>query len=364
MSFKDTLPSGVLDLIPYQAGKTIEQISREVGVEVNVKLSSNENPLGSSPKALEVLCNPKNYQPNYYPDASAVLLRQAIAKRLNLHEDLIICGNGSNDLLEISATLALRPGKKAVYSEHGFVVYKLATHARGAQSIVVPAKNFGHDLEAFAIACQDKDVGIVFIANPNNPTGTYQEMSNIKSFISKVSNDILIVIDEAYQEYAEDGIGESLDLINNFDNVLITRTFSKIHGLAGLRIGYGIASAELLALLNRVRQPFNANAAAQAAATAAINDQEFINKSIKVNDNGMLELMTGLSNLGYVTIPSQGNFLSFNCDNGTEMFNTLLKGGVIVRQIDEYNLPNWLRVTVGDSQQNQQFLTALPKRST
>ena len=364
MSIVKKLASGIMDLVPYRAGKTIAQIGQEIGIDVNVKLSANENPLGTSPKALEALSSPARMMPSLYPDSGAVSLRAAISDKLGINAELITCGNGSNDMLELAATLTLRPGRKAVYSEHGFVVYRLATLARGAEPVVVPARKYGHDLDAMAEASSDPDVGVVYVANPNNPTGTWHEPDRIARFVAKIPEDVLVVLDEAYLEYVEQMPGENLKLVELHDNLLITRTFSKIHGLAGLRIGYGIAGAELSSLLNRVRQPFNANASAQLAAAAALSDDSFVERSIKANEDGLLQLQAGLANLGYVTIPTHANFICFVCDDGSEVFKALLQGGVITRQIDEYGLPNWIRTTIGTHEQNRQLLDALPARKT
>ncbi|MBF2734757.1 MAG: histidinol-phosphate transaminase [Betaproteobacteria bacterium AqS2] len=357
------VPPSVLKLQPYQAGKTVEQIGREIGVEVTVKLSSNENPLGSSPAALRALAAPQDYAPHLYPDAAAVALRAAIAKKLNLEPEQVICGNGSNDILEMAATLTLRPGSKAVYAQHSFVVYRLATFARGAEAIEVPAANFGHDLDAMAEACQQDGVRIVYVANPNNPTGSWHEPEAVAAFVAKIPEDVLVVLDEAYHEYVEDGPGPTLALLAKHPNLLISRTFSKIHGLAGLRIGYGLAQPGLLALLNRVRQPFNANSAAQAAAAAALADDDFIARSKDANRAGMTQLQEGLAAKGYPTIPSCGNFICFASGDGAAMFMTLLRGGVVIRNIDEYGLANWLRATVGTEENNAQLLAALPART-
>lgn len=350
-------------LVPYKAGKTVEQICADLGIEAAVKLSSNENPLGCSDAATKALADPGSYSPHLYPDAGTVALRRAIGESLGIDPDSVVCGNGSNDILELAATLALRPGRKSVYSEHAFVVYHLATHARGATPVVVPAKNFGHDLDAMAEACADPDVGVVFVANPNNPTGTWHEPDDVARFIAKVPASVLVVLDEAYHEYAEDGPGPTLGLVGRHDNLVVTRTFSKIHGLAGLRIGYGISCGETADLFNRVRQPFNANSAAQAAAVAALSDAGFVERSRQTNEDGMRQLLEGFAQLGYVTLSSQANFVAFESGDSKATFDALLRGGVIVRQIDEYGMAGWLRATVGTAGQNDLLLSALPKRN-
>ena len=361
--FTNTLAPGVLDLVPYKAGKTIEQICQEKGIDATIKLSSNENPLGTSPKAMATLSAPKDYSPHLYPDAGAVDLRGAIGESLGIDPSMVVCGNGSNEVLEMAATLALRPGRKAVYSQHAFIVYHLATYARGATPVVVPASNFGHDLGLMAEACQDEGVGAVFVANPNNPTGSWHGFEVIKHFVEQVPRRVLVVLDEAYHEYVDKGAGETLGLLEKHDNLVITRTFSKIHGLAGLRLGYGIAGETIMALFNRVRQPFNANSAGQLAAIASLRDLEFLKLSRKTNEEGKKQLMEGFAALGYPTMFSQANFVPFYSGDSQKTNDTLLEGGVITRQIDEYGLEGWLRATVGTKEQNETLLKALPKRN-
>lgn len=358
MKLTDCILPEVLQLQPYQAGKTVAQMCGPDVVDPR-KLSSNENPLGASNKALVALSDPANYTPHLYPDASAVELRGDIGKHLAINPDLITCGNGSNEVLEMLATLLLRPGKKAVFSEHGFIVYKLATLARGATAIEVPAQNFGHDLDAMATACKQDEVAIVFVANPNNPTGTWHEPARIYQFLQQVPPHVLAVLDEAYLEYAEDGRGASLDWIEEFENLVVTRTFSKIYGLAGLRIGYGIANPEITGLCNRIRQPFNANMAAQAAARAALLDQEFVALAQATNAAGLLQLQAGFAKLNMVTLPSQANFIAFNPRDPDTTYQALLDAGIVVRQIAEYGLPGWLRTTIGTASDNDRLLAAL-----
>ncbi len=353
----------IFDIAPYQGGKTVSQMFSGQQIAEPVKLSSNENPLGCGKLAKQALADPSNHNPSMYPDGAAVQLRETIAAHLNISADMIVCGNGSNDILELCATLTLSPGRKSVFSQYAFVVYKLVTLGRGASGIEVPAKNFGNDLDAIADACCQPDVSIVFIANPNNPTGSWHPPEQIISFIHKIPRDVLIVIDEAYQEYTEDEPDLLLGLLDDFSNLIITRSFSKLHGLAGLRIGYGISKMEIPSLLNRIRQPFNANYLAQTAAIAALGDTDFITRSRQNNANGMVQLTAGLANLGYVTIPSQANFIAFYSDDAQQTYKTLLKAGIIVRQIDEYDLPNWLRATIGTPTQNERLLNALSART-
>ncbi len=358
--FVDRVVPTLADLQPYAAGKTIAQICRERGIAAAIKLSSNENPLGCGAAALAALADPAALGLHQYPDAAAVQLREKIAAGLDVPAANIVCGNGSNDLLELCATLALRPGSKAVMSQHAFIVYRLVALSRGADLEEVPALKFGHDLEAMAQVCMEPNVGVVFVANPNNPTGSWHEPESIRRFIESVPPRVLVVLDEAYHEYADTTCGDAPSWALQTPNLVVTRTFSKIHGLAGLRIGYAIAGDELCSLLNRIRQPFNANAAAQAAAAAALDDAEHVAISRKSNAAGMIKLAEGLANLGYPTMPSQANFISFACKDPQSTFDTLLNAGIIVRMIAEYGLSGWLRATVGTEQQNEQLLAALP----
>lgn len=359
MKLTDQILPDVFDIVPYQAGKTVTQMC---GPDVSdpLKLSSNENPLGTSKLALAALADPSKYAPHLYPDAAAVELRAVIGPHLGIDPDLITCGNGSNEVLELIATLFLRPGRKAVYSEHAFIVYHLATTARGATPVVVPAKNFGHDLNAMAAASKEDGVTVVFVANPNNPTGTWHEPEAIYAFVQQIPAHVLVVLDEAYLEYAEEGRGASLDWVNNFPNLVVTRTFSKIYGLAGLRLGYGITNPEVTSLFNRVRQPFNANMAAQVAAQAALGDKDFLTLSQQTTTTGMIQLQEGLAKLGYPTLPSQANFIAFCARDCAAAHAALLAAGIVVRQIAEYGLDSWLRTTVGTAAHNERLLAALP----
>ena len=350
----------VWDIVPYKGGKTATQLVDQKIAAEPIKLSSNENPLGTGKLALQVLENAAQLGVNQYPDGAALGLRTAIAAQLGISTDTIICGNGSNDILELCATLTLFPGRKAVFSAHAFIVYKLVSLARGATIVEVPTKDFGNDLDALAAASCQPEVGAVYIANPNNPTGTWHAPEELLDFLHKVPLDVLVVLDEAYQEYTGDDPGISLSWLEQFPNLIITRSFSKLHGLAGLRLGYGISNLEILGLLNRIRQPFNANSVAQAAAIAALADHKFITQSQQSNAAGRVQLANGFANLGYVTIPSQANFITFHTPTLEQTYASLLSAGVIVRQISEYGLPNWLRTTIGTAAQNEHLLNALP----
>ena len=359
--FIDSVPARIRSIPLYKAGLRPQQARLAKDDPEPLKLSSNENPLGSSPAALQALANPAELDLHRYPDSNALELRTSLASALGTSAEAIVCGNGSSDLLRMSAILALRPGRKAVIAEHAFVCYQLVTAAAGAEAMVVPALNFGHDLDAMAAACQDTNVGVVFVANPNNPTGNWHDPSAIHAFLHKVPARTLIVLDEAYHEYAEQGPGLAAEWITSFANLIVCRTFSKIHGLAGLRLGYGLACPKLAELLERVRMPFNANAVAQRAALAALSDHAFIAHSQQCNSAGMLQLQAGLANLGHVTMPSQGNFISFKVASQSRAHAVLMAEGIIVRNIAEYGLLGWMRTTVGTCEQNERLLAAIAR---
>ena len=353
--FIDNIDPALTAIEPYTAGKPPPD---NAAGGAALKLSANENPLGAGRAALNVLAEPPPL--HTYPDASASRLRAAIGEQIGVAAANIVCGNGSGELIMLAAQLALRPGRKAVMSEHAFVLYRRACIACGGEPVAVDAANFGHDLDAMATAADDPDVAIVFVANPNNPTGSWHDADAINNFIAKVPERVLIVLDEAYQEYA----GEPAELMPGAalarENLLVTRTFSKIHGLASLRVGYAIACDEICQLLNLVGQPFRVNAFAQAAATAAIADHEHVSLSQQTNRAGLSQLAAGLANRGYQTMNSQANFIAFAAEDSAAVFDQLAAGGVMVRRIDEYGLPNWLRVTVGTEADNERFLQLLP----
>jgi histidinol-phosphate aminotransferase len=323
-----------------------------------VKLASNENPRGIGPRtraAIEASIS----EIARYPDGNGFELKQALAQRYGVDMGSIVLGNGSNDVLELVALAFLGPGRAAVFSQHCFTVYPLASQARGARSIVVPAKDYGHDLEAIAKAI-DGETYVAWIANPNNPTGTFARYEEIEAFLRRVPERVLVVLDEAYNEYlAPELRGDTVKLIKRHPNLIVTRTFSKAYGLAGLRVGYALAHASVADVMNRVRQPFNVNSMALAAATAALGDTEFVRKSYECNRAGMRQLTQGLERLQLEYIPSHGNFVSFNVGDGMAVFQKLLRAGVIVRPIASYGMPEHLRVTVGLESENTRFLAAL-----
>ena len=353
-------PGYIRGIAPYQPGKPISELARELGLRESsiVKLASNENPRGASPRAVEAM-RAAIGETGRYPDGNGFALKEALSRRYGLSADRIVIGNGSNDVLEMAARAFLAPGSSTVYSEHAFAVYPLVTQATGATGIVVPAREFGHDLDAMWKAIRG-DTRIVFVANPNNPTGTWIAPKMIRSFLEKVPADVLVILDEAYNEYLEPDLrGDAVRWVEEFPNLVMSRTFSKAYGLAGLRVGYGFAHPQVADLMNRVRQPFNVSHIAQAAAVAALFDDEFVEQSTLLNRQGMNSLTEGFRRLGLSWIPSHGNFVSFKVGQGAEIFRRLLKHGVIVRPIAAYGMPEYLRVSIGTEAENARFLSAL-----
>ena len=352
---------GVQALQPYAPGKPLQELEREYGIRDAVKLASNENPLGPGARVLEAMQGALR-EVARYPDGNGFVLKNRLAQKLGVPADWITLGNGSNDVLELVARAFLSPAHNAVYSEHAFAVYPIVTRAIGAEGRVAPAHDFGHDLDAMA-ARIDADTRVVFVANPNNPTGTWLGHDALRAFVAAVPSHVVVVIDEAYFEYVEEpDYPDSLQWVADHPNLLVTRTFSKAHGLAALRVGYGVSQPELADLLNRVRQPFNVNSLAQAAAAAALDDEAHLQRSIAVNRDGLAQLAAGFEALGLDYIPSVGNFISV--DTGREagpVYEALLREGVIVRPVANYGLPNHLRVSVGLPAENARALAALAK---
>lgn len=356
----DLAPSYIRAIAPYQPGKPIAELARELNLEPHriVKLASNENPLGVSPKALAAM-EAEMEQLARYPDGSGFELKAALSAKLGVNAEQIVLGNGSNDVLEMAAHAFLAPGVSAVYSEHAFAIYQLAILAVGAEGIQAPARAYGHDLDAMLAACR-ADTRMIFIANPNNPTGTLLSNADLLAFLEKVPGNVLVVLDEAYGEYLPEAFkSDALAWLARFPNLIVTRTFSKAYGLAGLRVGYALASAPIADMMNRVRQPFNVNSLALVAATAALNDDEFIARSYALNQLGMRQIAQGLMLLGIDYIPSFANFLAIRIGNATAMYRRLLEHGVIVRPIGNYGMPEYLRVSIGLASENNQFLQAL-----
>ncbi|MEW5782867.1 MAG: histidinol-phosphate transaminase [Pseudomonadota bacterium] len=360
MNLLDQALPYVRKISPYVPGKPITELAREMGLAVDkiVKLASNENPLGMSPKARAAVEKALSGCERY-PDQYELIA--ALAERLGVGQDQIVLGNGSNDVLDLAARVFLAPGRSAVFSQHAFAVYPLATLSTGAECIVAPAKHYGHDLAAMKAAIR-LDTRVVWIANPNNPTGNFLPYAEVREFITHVPADVAVVLDEAYNEYLPPA--ERVDTVGwlkDFPNLIITRTFSKIYGLAGLRVGFAVAAAEVADLMNRVRQPFNVNNLAIAAACAALDDHLFVAESYQLNRRGMEQVVAGLKRLGLEHIPSHGNFVTFAVPDGTAVNRRLLQQGVIVRPIGGYGLPNHLRVTIGLESENLRFLEALEK---
>lgn len=352
--------SYVRKISPYVPGKPITALAREMGLPVAsiVKLASNENPLGMSPQA-RVAVEQALAGLARYPDQFELIA--ALAGQLGVAHNQIVLGNGSNDVLDLAARVFLAPGRSSVFAQHAFAVYPLATLSTGAECIVAPAKHYGHDLAAMRAAIRS-DTRLVWIANPNNPTGNFLPGAAIHAFLTAVPADVAVVIDEAYNEYLPPAErADTVAWLKEFPNLIITRSFSKIYGLAGLRVGFAVASAELADLMNRVRQPFNVNNLAIAAACAALDDHLFVAASYQLNRRGMEQIVAGLKRLGLEHIPSHGNFVTFAVNDGAVVNQKLLKQGVIVRPIGGYGLPNHLRVTIGLETENARFLAALEK---
>ncbi|SDU14839.1 histidinol-phosphate transaminase [Halopseudomonas salegens] len=352
---------GVQQLSPYVPGKPVDELARELGLPVAdiVKLASNENPLGPSPAALDAI-QAALPELTRYPDGNGFKLKQALSAHYRVGTDMLVLGNGSNDILELVARAFVSPRDEVLFSAHAFAVYPLVTQAIGARPVVVPAREWGHDLTAMADAITPA-TKLIFIANPNNPTGTWVERDELDAFLARVPEQVLVVLDEAYTEYVTDAdFPDGLDYLRKYPNVLVSRTFSKAYGLAALRIGFAVCQPVIADVLNRVRQPFNANSLALAAATAALSDREYLEVSRTVNQQGMAQMEAGLRHLGLSWIPSRGNFIAV--DLGREagpVYQALLHAGVIVRPVAGYGMPQHLRVSIGLAEENQRFLLAL-----
>jgi len=355
--------TGVQQLSPYVPGKPVDELARELNIDpaLIVKLASNENPLGPSPKVLEAIRDALA-ELTRYPDGNGFDLKTLLAERCGVQAEQITLGNGSNDILELVGRAYLAPGLNAVFSEHAFAIYPIVTQAVGAGARVIPARDYGHDLPAM-LAAIDEKTRIVFVANPNNPTGTWFDAQVLADFLRDVPKHVLVVLDEAYIEYAQGGdLPDGLEFLAAHSNLLVSRTFSKAYGLAALRVGYAVSSPVIADVLNRVRQPFNVNSLALAAACAALNDSEYLANSRELNALGMQQLEDGFRMLGLSWIPSKGNFIAVDVGTaGLPVYQALLREGVIVRPITNYGLPNHLRVTIGLPTENERFLAALGK---
>jgi histidinol-phosphate aminotransferase len=366
-------------LRPYQPGKPIDELAREFGLNTDdiVKLASNENPTGPSKKAIAAI-EKEARELTRYPDGNGFELKQALSSKLsskNTNDAVVVkpenitLGNGSSDILDFIVKCFVGQNEEVVFSQHAFAIYGLVTKIQGGECKVVPAKNYGHDLDAMAAAISAK-TRLVFVTNPNNPTGTWLTQAEVAGFMAKVPSDVVVVLDEAYFEYVDEATYcNGLTLFAQYPNLVVTRTFSKAYGLASLRVGYGISSPELADLMNRVRPPFNVNSFALAAAVATLNDDEYVAQSKATNDAGMAYLTKAFDQLGLPFIPSVGNFISFeipalingvdNKISAAEVDGKLLAAGVIVRPIANYEMPTFLRVSIGTMAENEIFIKAL-----
>jgi len=347
-------------LEPYRPGKPISEVKRELGLTDVIKLASNENPLGCSPKAVEALIKWTN-EVSLYPDGNCTELRNALAEKFKLDPGQFLFGAGSDQILEIIAQTYINPGDSTITGWPSFSRYEAVTRIMDGNIIRVPlTRDYRFDLDGILNSITDT-TRIIWVCNPNNPTGTIITAEEQKAFLKKVPRHVLVVLDEAYYEYARGGdYPESTALLDEYDNIIILRTFSKAYGLAGLRIGYAISNKEIIEFLNRVRGPFNVNAAAQAAALAALGDQEFVQRSVQNNEEGKRYLYQAFEEMGLEYIPTHTNFIMVNVEkNSVEVFKALLQKGVIVRSGDIFDMDNWLRVTIGTPEQNRRFIEAL-----
>ena len=359
--------SHVRAIAPYVGGKPISEVAREFGLDESkiVKLASNENPLGMPESAKKAMAKAAE-DLGRYPDSNGFDLKNALAKKLNVPFEWITLGNGSNDILELTARAVAQEGDEVVFSKHAFAVYPLATQAVGGKAVEVPAtKDYGHDLPAMLKAITPK-TRLVFVANPNNPTGTFLPAKEIETFLEQVPSNVVVVIDEAFNEFlTPEQQYDAIAWVRKYPNVIVSRSFSKAYGLAGLRIGYGVAQNNITDLLNRIRQPFNVNSLAQAAAIAALADVEFLKKCYELNRAGYAQLTAAFEQMGLRYLPSSGNFVLVKVGDdvnaGAKVNLELLKAGVIVRPVGNYGLPEWLRISIGLPEENQAFIEALKK---
>ncbi|HEX2531229.1 MAG TPA: histidinol-phosphate transaminase [Burkholderiaceae bacterium] len=357
-------PDYVRAIAPYQGGKPISEVAREFGLDAEkiIKLASNENPLGMPESAKQAMLQAMT-EIGRYPDANGYDLKAVITSKYDVPQDWITLGNGSNDILELAAHALVQPGQSVIYAQYSFAVYPLATQAVGGRAIVVPAQNYGHDLDAMLKAVT-ADTQLIFIANPNNPTGTFITAAEIEAFLKAVPPRVVVVLDEAYNEFLAPELQyDSIAWVRQYPNLLVSRTLSKAYGLAGLRVGFAIAQPAITDLLNRIRQPFNVNSMAQAAAIAALNDDAFLQKSARLNADGYRQLTRAFDDMGLEYVPSYGNFVLVRVGHddgaGARVNLALLKQGIIVRPVGNYGLPQWLRVSIGLTEENAAFIEAL-----
>lgn len=359
MNYQALAVSQLADLQPYVPGKPIAELQRQYGIKDIVKLASNESPLGPS-QAVQAAIALAVRETTLYPDGNGFELKQALATKFALQPEQITLGNGSNDVLELTARCFAGPGDEVMFAQHAFAVYPIATKAVGATAVEVPAVDYGHDLSAMLAAVTDK-TKLIFIANPNNPTGTAVAHSDLEQFLAKVPQNVMVVLDEAYLEYNDNSVN-TLTWLAKFPNLIICRTFSKAYGLAGLRVGYALSHPEVADLLNRLRQPFNVNSLALTAAVAALGDDDYLERAKAINEAGMLQYEQGFAALGLSYIPSKGNFICVDVGlPAADVYEALLREGVIVRPVGGYGLPNHLRISIGLEQDNARCLIALGK---
>jgi len=350
---------GLGSLQPYVPGKPLSELERELGITGSIKLASNENPLGPSPRVSAAL-EKQMAELTRYPDGGAFELRRALATVHAVDASCVTVGNGSNDVLDMVARVFLWAGRESLFSQYAFAVYPISSMAVGATLRITPAVDYGHDLAAMR-AMVTEQTGVIWIANPNNPTGTRLGKAALHGFIESVPSQVIVVVDEAYFDYVQDDdFPDATRWLENFPNLIVTRTFSKAYGLAALRVGYGLSHPDVADLLNRVRQPFNVDSFAQAAALAALEDQDYLRRSVQINDQGMQQLVAGVQRLGLDFIPSAGNFLTIDLGRDAgPVDQALLRQGVVTRPVANYGLPNHLRVSIGLESENARFLDAL-----
>ncbi len=358
MNVKLLVPPWIRGLEPYPPGKPIDELEREYGVTDSIKLASNENPLGPSPKALAAIREVLN-DVHRYPDGSCYHLKRALARKLGVSPEALLIGNGSNEIIELAVRTFLRAGEEAVMADQAFVIYRMLVQAQGGRSVCVPLRNFTHDLEGIVDAITPA-TRLVFLANPNNPTGTIFRRDAWEECLRSLPPEVIVVMDEAYAEYVEDpDYPDTLADLRNEQPIIVLRTFSKVYGLAGLRIGYGVAHPELIEMMNRLRAPFNVNTVAQAAALAALDDHEHVERTRRVNREGMAYLREAFAAMGLETVPSAANFILVRVGNAARVYDALLRLGVIVRPVPVYGFPEHLRVSVGLPEENRRLVRAL-----
>ncbi len=367
-TFLNLAVSGVQGLTPYLPGKPIEELERELGISNILKLASNENPLGPSESVLKAL-KADRLEVEIYPDGNGFMLKQALAEKFDLQQEQITLGNGSNDILDMIARVFLCQGREAIFSQYAFAVYPIATQAVGAVSKIATAfpvdhesMPYGHDLEAMLALISEK-TRVIFIANPNNPTGTWLDKKTLKAFMDQVPKGIVVVVDEAYFEYVNEAeYPDTLQWLDQYPNLIVTRTFSKIYGLASLRVGYAVCSEEIADLLNRVRQPFNVNTFSLVAATTALQDEQHIKQCADLNREGLVFWRAACQQRQLSFIPTVGNFITIDTErDAMPVYEGLLREGIIVRPVANYGLPHHLRITMGTKEQNRRCLAGLDK---